>query len=161
MPAAVLANTPISLVIGSLVCLYLMFSVSFRGLTERLPIARKVVNYRNGPRHADCDFYRYCRSEYTPMPDIRFGITAPAFSEMWSYLPFTLGFPDAKIFMLAIPTAVIAYIIAFGDIIVGQSLMQRADELRPMKKSKTTLTACTSSLLYVTQFMLSLPLTQA
>jgi len=29
-----------------------------------------------------------------------------------------------------VPTAVIAYVIAFGDIIVGQSLMQRADELR-------------------------------
>ncbi|HCA23549.1 MAG TPA: xanthine/uracil/vitamin C permease, partial [Pseudomonas sp.] len=47
------------------------------------------------------------------------------------YLPFTVGIPEAKVFMLAVPTAVIAYIIAFGDIIVGQSLMQRADELRP------------------------------
>lgn len=36
--------------------------------------------------------------------------------------------------MLAVPTAVIAYIIAFGDIIVGQSLMQRADELRTDEK---------------------------
>ena len=73
------------------------------------------------------------------MPDIRFGITAPAFAEMWNYLPFTLGFPDAKVFMLAIPTAVIAYIIAFGDIIVGQSLMQRADELLPDEKIETNL----------------------
>jgi diacylglycerol kinase len=55
----------------------------------------------------------------------------PAFAEMWNYLPFNVGFPDAKVFLLAAPTAVIAYIIAFGDIIVGQSLMQRADELRP------------------------------
>lgn len=128
-----LANTPISLVIGSLVCLYLMFSVSFRGLTERLPIARKVVNYGMVPGMLIAIFIGIAVGEYT-MPDIRFGITAPAFSEMWSYLPFTLGFPDAKIFMLAIPTAVIAYIIAFGDIIVGQSLMQRADELRPDEK---------------------------
>ncbi|HAV88477.1 MAG TPA: xanthine/uracil/vitamin C permease, partial [Pseudomonas sp.] len=44
------------------------------------------------------------------------------------------GFPDAQVFMLAVPTAVIAYIIAFGDIIVGQSLMQRADELRTDEK---------------------------
>jgi len=65
------------------------------------------------------------------MPDVRWGITAPAFGEMWNYLPFTVGIPEAKVFMLAVPTAVIAYIIAFGDIIVGQSLMQRADELRP------------------------------
>ena len=128
-----LANTPISLVIGSLVCLYLMFSVSFRGLTERLPIARKVVNYGMVPGMLIAIFIGIAVGEYK-MPDIRFGITAPAFAEMWNYLPFTLGFPDAKVFMLAIPTAVIAYIIAFGDIIVGQSLMQRADELRPDEK---------------------------
>lgn len=125
-----LANTPISLVIGSLVCLYLMFSVSFRGLTDRLPIARKIVNYGMVPGMLIAIFTGIAVGEYK-MPDVRFGITAPAFSEMWNYLPFTLGFPDAKVFMLAIPTAVIAYIIAFGDIIVGQSLMQRADELRP------------------------------
>ena len=128
-----LANTPISLVIGSLVCLYLMFSVSFRGLTERLPIARKIVNYGMVPGMLIAIFTGIAVGEYK-MPDVRFGITAPAFSEMWNYLPFTLGFPDAKVFMLAIPTAVIAYIIAFGDIIVGQSLMQRADELRTDEK---------------------------
>ncbi|MDY0250467.1 MAG: solute carrier family 23 protein [Pseudomonas sp.] len=128
-----LANTPISLVIGSLVCLYLMFSVSFRGLTERLPFARKIVNYGMVPGMLIAIFIGIAVGEYN-MPNIRFGITAPAFSEMWNYLPFTLGFPDAKVFMLAIPTAVIAYIIAFGDIIVGQSLMQRADELRPDEK---------------------------
>ncbi|WBE25357.1 solute carrier family 23 protein [Denitrificimonas caeni] len=128
-----LANTPISLVIGSLVCLYLMFSVSFRGLTDRLPIARKIVNYGMVPGMLIAIFTGIAVGEYS-MPDVRFGITAPAFSEMWNYLPFTLGFPDAKVFMLAIPTAVIAYIIAFGDIIVGQSLMQRADELRTDEK---------------------------
>src|SRR5690606_31092715 len=40
-----LANTPVSLVLGSLICLYLRFSVSFLGLTQRFPLARKVVNY--------------------------------------------------------------------------------------------------------------------
>lgn len=36
-----LAATPISLSIGSLVCLYLMFSVSFKGLIDRVPLAKK------------------------------------------------------------------------------------------------------------------------
>src|SRR5690554_5116232 len=124
-----LAATPFSLVIGSLVCLYLMFSVSFKGLTERVPFARKVVNYGMVPGMLVAIFVGIIAGEYE-MPDVRFGITAPAFAEMWNYLPFTLGFPDAKVFMLAIPTAVIAYIIAFGDIIVAHSLMHLADELR-------------------------------
>lgn len=133
-----LANTPISLVIGSLVCLYLMFSVSFRGLTDRLPIARKIVNYGMVPGMLIAIITGIAVGEYN-MPDVRFGITAPAFADMWNYLPFTLGFPDAKVFMLAIPTAVIAYVIAFGDIIVGQSLLQRVDELRPDEQIDTNI----------------------
>ena len=124
-----LANTPISLVIGSLICLYLMFSVSFQGLTDRFPLAKKIVNYGMVPGLLIAIFAGIAFKEYS-MPDIKFGITSPNFKEMWNYLPFTVGFPSAKVFMLAIPTAVISYIIAFGDIIVGQSLMQRADELR-------------------------------
>lgn len=128
-----LANTPISLVLGSLICLYLMFSVSFKGLTERVPFARKIVNYGMVPGMLVAIFIGIAVGEYE-MPDVQWGITAPAFAEMWHYLPFTVGFPDARVFMLAIPTAIIAYVIAFGDIIVGQSLMQRADELRTDEK---------------------------
>jgi hypothetical protein len=124
-----LANTPVSLVLGSLVCLYLMFSVSFKGLTERLPWVRKIVNYGMVPGMLIAIFVGIAVGEYK-MPDVRWGITMPAFDQLWNYLPFGIGFPDAKVFMLAVPTAVIAYVIAFGDIIVGQSLMKRADELR-------------------------------
>ena len=125
-----LANTPISLVLGSLICLYLMFSVSFKGLTERIPFARKIVNYGMVPGMLIAIFIGIAVGEYK-MPDVKWGITKPAFDQLWQYLPFGIGFPDAKVFLLALPTAVIAYVIAFGDIIVGQSLMQRADELRP------------------------------
>jgi hypothetical protein len=128
-----LANTPVSLVIGSLICLYLMFSTSFRGLTERLPLARKIVNYGMVPGMLVAIFIGIAAGEYA-MPDVQWGITRPAFSEWWQYLPFAVGFPDAKVFLLAIPTAIIAYVIAFGDIIVGQSLMQRVDELRQDEK---------------------------
>ncbi|MGR7922843.1 solute carrier family 23 protein [Zobellella denitrificans] len=124
-----LANTPISLVLGSLICLYLMFSVSFKGLLERVPMARKIVNYGMVPGMIIAILVGIAVGEYS-MPDVRWGITQPDFAAMWQYLPFSVGFPEPRVFMLAVPTAVIAYIIAFGDIIVGQSLMQRADELR-------------------------------
>src|SRR5690606_4375401 len=111
------------------VCLYLMFSVSFQGLTSRIPLARKIVNYGMVPGMLIAIFVGIATGEYA-MPDIQFGITAPAFGELWNYLPFQDGFPDAQVFMLAVPAAVIAYVSAFGNSIVGQSLMQRADELR-------------------------------
>lgn len=120
-----LANMPLSLVLGSLICLYLMFSVSFKSLTERVPMARKIVNYGMVPGMLIATFIGIGVGEYK-MQDVKRGITAPAFGEMWNYLPFNVGFPGLDVFMLAVPTAVIA----FGHIIVGQSLMQRADELR-------------------------------
>ncbi|MFO7858433.1 MAG: solute carrier family 23 protein, partial [Ectothiorhodospiraceae bacterium] len=124
-----LAETPISLVIGGLICAYLMFSISFKQLVNKSDLARKVANYGIVPGMVASIIVGFVVMEY-PFPDVEFGITQPAFTEMWNYLPFMVGFPDPEIFMLAVPTALIAYVIAFGDIIVGKSLLDRADHLR-------------------------------
>jgi hypothetical protein len=39
--------------------------------------------------------------------------------------------PNLNMFLAAVPTAIIAYIIAFGDIVVGGALIGRANNLRP------------------------------
>ncbi|MFZ1983910.1 MAG: hypothetical protein WAU91_05805, partial [Desulfatitalea sp.] len=57
---------------------------------------------------------------------LKAGIIIPAFSEMWNYLPFTVGFPSAEMLLATISTASIAYIIAFGDVIVGEMLVRSA-----------------------------------
>lgn len=124
-----LATTPISLIVGGLVCLYLMFSVSFKGFVETNSFARKIANYGMVPGMIVAILVGFATGEYA-VPDVKWGITAPNFGELWNYLPFSVGFPDASVFMYAIPTAVIAYVIAFGDIVVGQSLMNRVDHLR-------------------------------
>ncbi len=124
-----LAETPISLALGGLVCLYLMFSLSFKGFVASNPIARKIANYGMVPGMVVAILVGFATGEYN-VPEVQWGVTQPAFGELWNYLPFTVGFPDASVFLLAIPTAVIAYIIAFGDIIVGKSLMDRVDHLR-------------------------------
>lgn len=41
-------------------------------------------------------------------------------------------------FLLAIPTALIAYVIAFGDIIVGFTLCERVDKVRPDEHIETS-----------------------
>lgn len=130
------ANTPISLVVGTLICLFFMFSHSFQQQLKKSKIARQIVNYGMVPGMLVAIVIGIGIGEYD-MPAIEWGITKPAFSEMWQYLPFAVGFPEPKIFLYAIPTAVIAYVIAFGDIIVGQSLMERADELRTDEVIKT------------------------
>lgn len=125
-----LATTPISLTIGFIITAYMLFSQSFLRMTEKRRWARVLSSYGMVPGAIGAMAIGWSMGEY-PLPDIEFGFTQPAFAEMWNYLPFSIGMPDANMFLLAIPTAVIAYIIAFGDIIVGQSVLARVDHLRP------------------------------
>jgi len=125
-----LAATPISLTIGFVITAYMLFSQSFLRMTETHRWARVLSRYGMVPGAVAAMAIGWWIGEY-PLPEIEYGFTQPAFGEMWKYLPFSIGMPDANVFLLAVPTAVIAYIIAFGDIIVGKSVLARVDHLRP------------------------------
>ncbi|WP_207063307.1 solute carrier family 23 protein [Motiliproteus sp. SC1-56] len=128
-----LANTPYALSIGFAVTAYMLFSLSFRDLIEKHRWAKIISSYGMVPGTLIAMGIGWIIGEY-PLPAVEFGFSAPAFGDMWNYLPFTIGFPSLDILWMAIPTAIIAYIIAFGDIIVGQSLLDRVDHLRPDEK---------------------------
>ncbi|MEM1106386.1 MAG: solute carrier family 23 protein [Pseudomonadota bacterium] len=125
-----LAATPISLTIGFIITAYMLFSQSFLRLTDTHRWARILSSYGMVPGAIAAMAIGWSVGEY-PLPEIQYGFTQPAFDEMWTYLPFTIGMPDFNVFLLAVPTAVIAYIIAFGDIIVGKTVLGRVDHLRP------------------------------
>lgn len=133
VPEGRLMATPFSLVIGSLVAFYLLFSLSFKELVERNRFAKMIANYGLVPAMIIAMALGWSMSEYQ-FPTIDWGITVPAFAEMWNYIPFSVGFPNIDIFLMAVPTAIIAYIIAFGDIIVGKTLIQTAEEIRKDEK---------------------------
>ncbi|WP_433924953.1 xanthine/uracil/vitamin C permease [Vreelandella sp. 21] len=128
-----LYETPISLGIGGLITLYVLFSLSFRDLTEKFRWARNIAAYGMVPGMLITMAIGWGVAEY-PMPSVEWGIAIPDFAGIWAYLPFTIGAPGIDLLVAAIPTAIIAYIIAFGDIIVGQSLIKRVDHLRPDEK---------------------------
>lgn len=122
-------NTPVSLIAGSMLAIYLMFSVSFKAASEKQKFAKKIADFGMVPAMIFAMIVGWVVGEY-PKPDIKWGITNPDFKLMWEYLPFSVGFPTWDVFLLAIPTAVIAYVIAFGDIVVGFVLIDRVDHLR-------------------------------
>ncbi len=124
------SNTPISLTIGGLICIYMIFSVSFKSLAEKNKLASLLRRFGMVPAMIIAMAVGWITKEF-PVPDIQFGFTQPAFGEMLNYLPITLGMPNLNLFLAAIPTAIIAYIIAFGDIVVGGALINRANKLRP------------------------------
>ncbi len=127
-------QTPIAIGLGSFICFYMLFSSSFLNLRKRNSMAKLLGKYGMVPAMVLSILIGMLVKEY-PLPDIKWGITIPAFGEMWRYLPFTVGFPAADMFLKALPTAIIAYIIAFGDVIVGETLVRTAsDEARPDEK---------------------------
>lgn len=132
-------NTPISLIIGSIVSAYVLFSLSFKHIVEKNVWAKRISNFGMVPGMILAMLVGWAVGEY-PMPDIQWGITQPDFALMWDYLVFSTGMPDASTFMLAIPTAVIAYVIAFGDIVVGFTLVKRVDHLREDEKIEEGIT---------------------
>ncbi|MFB4162431.1 xanthine/uracil/vitamin C permease [Alteribacillus sp. JSM 102045] len=124
-----LAETPITLIAGGLLCLYIMFSLSFKKLNQKNKILKFIASYGIMPAIIAAMIIGWIVSEY-PTPQVEWGITVPSLAEMWGTSPFALGFPGFDIFLAAAPTAILAYIIAYGDIVVGQKLIERANESR-------------------------------
>lgn len=122
-------STPISLIMGSVVAAYILFSLSFKNVIESSALARRISNFGMVPGMALAMIVGWIVGEY-PLPDIQWGITQPDFGLMSEYLIFAVGAPTLDMFLLAIPTALIAYVIAFGDILVGKTLLQRVDQVR-------------------------------
>lgn len=121
--------TPISLIVGSIISAYILFSLSFKNIMEESSLAKRIATFGMVPGMIFAMIIGWTTGEYK-VPEIEWGITHPDFGLMWQYLTFTVGFPGWDVFLLAIPTAVIAYVIAFGDIIVGFTLVKRVDHLR-------------------------------
>ncbi len=62
-------------------------------------------------------------------------IKIPEFGNIWNQLsPFSIGFPGGATFLAAIPTAIVTYIIAFGDFVTSAALINEADEIRQDEK---------------------------
>lgn len=129
----ILFDAPISLIVGSLLALIFLFSRMFHSWARNNRFINLIASYGLAPAIIVAIVVGYLLAEF-PRPEVEWGITAPNFVGMWDYLPFTVGFPTLEIFLLAIPTALIAYIIAFGDMVVGSALIKQADEERTDEK---------------------------
>lgn len=131
--------TPISLIIGAILSAYVLFSVSFKYIAKHNRFAKMIANLGMISGMLMAMIIGWVVGEYS-LPDIEWGITRPDFTLMTDYLIFNVGMPDISVFLLAFPTAMIAYVIAFGDILVGQALSERVDSIRPDEKIETNIT---------------------
>lgn len=131
--------TPISLLIGSIISAYVLFSLSFKHTIQNNRFAKMLANLGMISGMLIAMLVGWTIGEY-PLPNIEWGITQPNFTLMKDYLIFNVGMPDTSTLLLALPTAMIAYVIAFGDILVGKALCDRVDDIRPDEKIETDIT---------------------
>lgn len=132
-PGGRMSVTPIAITVGAILCLFTMFSMYFKKVTKQHNWIKNIANYGILPAILVAIVVGVLVGEYE-MPTIEWGITPLAFQEVWAITPFVIGFPSIDMFIAAIPIAIMAYIIAYGDIIVGDQLIKRAEKARPDEK---------------------------
>ncbi len=64
--------------------------------------------------------------------DVQWGVFVPEFASLWQKVsPFAIGWPSLDMYIDAIPIVLVSYIIFFGDIITGETIIAGAQEKRP------------------------------
>jgi len=127
---------PIAVTVGILIAYYLLFSQGFRNLRKKNKLADALGKYGMLPAVAIAIIVGPIAGEL-PMPNIEIGtfFRLPDIAGIIRTVsPFSIGFPSASVFVQALPMAVMAYIIAFGDFVTSESLIREADEIRPDEK---------------------------
>lgn len=126
---------PFSITAGMAVAFFLLFSKGFKRMRRKATIGSvvsMVAKYGMVPGIIGGMLVGFVTKE-VPVPVIdNWGFFIPRFGTVfteWSILG--VGIPSFHVFVSALPMAVVAYIIAFGDIVVGETLMKRANEARP------------------------------
>lgn len=124
---------PIAIAVGIVLSYYLLFSEHFKKLRRKNKIADKIGGLGMLPAIVVCMILAPLVKEI-PFPKIDFSgfIKIPEFSNMLNAVsPFKIGFPSWGLFLTAIPTALMIYIIAFGDFVTSEALLDEAGESRP------------------------------
>ncbi len=123
---------PYAIFIGGLISYYVLFSDGFKSLKKKYSWAAVVGKYGMLPAVIISIIVGPLFGEL-PVPQIEIGtvIKIPQFATLFREVsPFGIGFPTIGLFISAIPMAIIAYIIAFGDFVTSEALIKEADEAR-------------------------------
>jgi hypothetical protein len=132
---------PYAIVIGGLFALYMLYS---KGFAEKIRSGKmdgrralvQVANFGIMPGIAVGIIVGWITKEL-PLPIFQRGIFfAPQIAGVIKgYSVIGIGFPSAAIWIKVIPMALVAYIIAFGNMILGQTVLNEANEdFRPDEK---------------------------
>ncbi|UMZ73762.1 solute carrier family 23 protein [Natranaerofaba carboxydovora] len=123
---------PVTLTISVIIAFFFLFSKVLTKLAERDSRFKILKGLGIVPPQLFAIFAGPFLIRELPIPEIEWGFTPLNFGHVFeNYTVFGIGVPDANLFVLAIPMALMAYVIAFGDMILGQDIVRESREKRP------------------------------
>ncbi|WP_144776363.1 hypothetical protein [Marinobacter maritimus] len=125
---------PVTILTGAVLGFFMLFSETAGPLRARYGFFRFVAQYGIAVPFLIAYVFGLLIGE-VEMPVIEWGFTSiPLGTIIQEYSVIGLGMPPLQYFIDAIPLALAAYIIAFGDILVMDSLFKNADSARKDEK---------------------------
>ncbi|MEM7351002.1 MAG: hypothetical protein AAF657_09370 [Acidobacteriota bacterium] len=137
---------PVSILLAVGVSMLLLFSLPLERLKQRLTWLRNLaalgiapgffLALLVGPWFGEFEFSTLRALFFDEQGGWIFGwgdiVFWPDFAGLWSgYSPLAIGFPAFEVFLQALPLALAAYIIGFGDMITGRAVLADAADARP------------------------------
>ncbi|MGI6097018.1 MAG: hypothetical protein ACOYBM_02745 [Dethiobacteria bacterium] len=140
-----LPKAPITVTISIIIAFYFLFSKTLDDLAKRSTRYRIIKGLGIVPAQIFAIIAGPLLIRELPLPEIQWSFTPLNIGTVLeNYTIFGLGFPEPRLFALAVPMAVMAYIIAFGDLILAQSIIRdgqkdRDDETIDVNASRSNL----------------------
>ncbi|MED3552928.1 hypothetical protein [Cytobacillus praedii] len=125
---------PVTILVGAAFGFFMMFSKTAAPLREKYSFFRYVAQFGIAIPFAVSYVFGLVIGEVAA-PSISWSLVPIPIGEIIAnYSIFGVGFPPFEYFLKALPLAIAAYIIAFGDILVVSSLLNNANEIRKDEK---------------------------
>lgn len=129
-----LAQYPLSVGAGAVVTMVVLFSNRFRIFKNRSRIVAELAKYGMLPGLLVAMAVGFVSGEL-PLPQLKWGLIPFDYGEVFrNFSVFGVGLPSVQSFLTALPTAVAIYIIAFGEIVTAEAVLDEANQARPEDK---------------------------
>tara|TARA_B110000014_G_C20116566_1_gene589911 strand:- start:1475 stop:2806 length:1332 start_codon:yes stop_codon:yes gene_type:complete len=138
-----LINQPIAIFSSIIITIFLANSLIFKRLSIDLPFLSKLTSLGLIPGMLLAGLVGYLTGELNFYPEWRWAeINLPSMIQKVS--PLYVGWPEIRHFMEAVPLALIAYVIFFGDLITGNeitkdALDERLDDVQEFNTNRSHL----------------------
>lgn len=126
-----LAQYPVSVGAGTVVALFVLFSVVSKDMKARFGLWREISKYGMLSSIVVSMVLGFVTGELA-LPELHWGFTKMDFAGLFrSASVFSIGLPTLEDFLSALPVAVAVYIVAFGEVVTAKSVLDDCQASRP------------------------------